>query len=290
MTEDKPILVFDSSEMDNFQMCKRRWHLIHHLNLQPITSVYALDRGSLLHLILAHYYKLKLKGIDEQTCIEESIEEGRKSSLAIEGLNPQDCAEVYFQFREYCRYYSEVGDNIYPMEGGIERPFIKQIYEDDNLIIALQGIIDYLGKYVGSDNLLVMDHKGISQRQEYSILRNQFKNYAIAAGVDTVVVNKIGFQKTLTPAERFSRQIITYSQDQLDEQKEIIIADGKMMLLHMKNEFFPPNFTACDYMSGCGFKNEFCSARPDARPYKVGTHFLIGKKWDVGEKLDKERK
>jgi len=248
---------------------------------------YSLDRGSLLHHVLAHYYNLKMQGVEEQEAVELAVEEGRINSLEIEGLLPHQCAEIYFQFREYCRYWSEDGrDKFVPIEGGIERPFVKKIYEDDDLIIALQGIIDFLGRQIGTDNLVILDHKGMRQRTNYSLLRNQFKNYCLGAEVDTLYVNKIGFQKTLPPAERFTRQRIVYSQDHLDEQLEVLISDGKMMLAHHKAEYYPPNFTSCDKFAGCQFKEEFCESRPDARIYKIGTHFKIGNRWDVGKVLE----
>ncbi len=144
MSEEKPILVFDSSEQDDFSMCKRRWHLIHHLQLRSITTTaHSLDRGTLLHLILAEYYRQKMEGVEEQSAIEGGILRGKAESLEIEGLFPHECNEVYFQFREYCRYYSEIGDPYYPL--AIEKSFFKIIYEDNNIIIALQGIIDYVG-------------------------------------------------------------------------------------------------------------------------------------------------
>lgn len=285
MAEEKQILVFDSSEQDDFSLCKRRWHLIHHLQLRSITTTaHALDRGTLLHLILAKYYTLKMEGTSEADAIELAVQKGKEDSLEIEGLFPHECNEVYFQFREYCRYYSEIEDKYYPI--AIEQTFFKIIYEDDNLIIALQGIIDYLGKYIGSDLKIVMDHKGVSKRENYTKLRNQFRNYALAAEADTVVVNKVGFQKTLPPEERFSRQIITYSQDELDEQVEMIIADGKEMLICMQAEYYKPNYTSCDKWGGCQFRENFCEARPDVRPYRIGTHFVVGKKWDVGKILE----
>lgn len=284
---EKLILAFDSSEQDDFMLCKRRWHLIHHLDLRSVTSIYALDRGTLLHLLLAEYYRLKMQNIEEQVAIERSIEKGRKSSLEIEGLNNQECVEVYFQFREYCRYWSDKIELFYPLQ--IETPFFKKIYEDDQLIIGLQGIIDYLGKYIGTDGIVVVDHKGVSQRTEYSLLRNQFKNYCIAAETDTAIVNKIGFQKTLSPAERFTRQTITYSKDQLQEQIEVLTATGKEMLVAMKSEYYPPNFTSCDKYAGCTFAEHFCSARPDVRPLRIGTYFVVGKKWDVGKVLEEKK-
>lgn len=285
---DKPILVFDSSEQDDFQMCARRWHLIWDFQLKSIMSKYTLDRGTLLHTLLAQYYKLRIKGIEIQNAVEQSVEIGRQQSLELEGLLPKECAEVYFQFREYVRYWHEGNrDQFYPLEDGIERPFFKIIYEDENLIVALQGMVDFLGKQVGTDHLVILDHKGMSKREDYTLLRNQFKNYCLALGVDTLYVNKVGFQKTLPPEERFSRQRIFYYPDQLEEQREVLIADAKMMMLYRDNGFFPPNFTSCDKYGGCQFKDDFCGARPDARPYKIGTHYLIGDRWDVGKVLEK---
>lgn len=283
----KKILLFDSSELDDWMLCKRRWHLVHHFQLQSLGSSHALDRGSLLHLVLAEYYRQKMIGIEESFAIELAIEYGRVQSLTLESFSPADAGEVYFQFREYCRYYSTIQETFYPL--AIEQPFVKVIYEDDELIIALQGVIDYIGQYIGSREKILMDHKGMSKREEYTSLRNQFKNYCIATELDTIWVNKIGFQKTVPVNERMSRQKITYYPDQLEEQKEVLISEGKMMLASLELEYFPPNFTSCDKWGGCQFKTDFCERRPGARLYSIGNNYVIGKKWDVGLQLEEKK-
>ena len=280
--KEKTIICFDATEYDNFESCKFKWHLFHHLKIVPKTTKSYLEKGSLLHYLLELYYQGKKESYVDQAKMEEIIESGRIKSLEYD-LNLEEVGEIIFQFREYCRFYEE--ENIIPLY--VEQPFTVKLHEDEDLIVMLSGQPDLIFRYGHNSTLNVMDHKKISRNSEFSPLRNQFLLYATAMQTDTVIVNKVGFQKTLKPKERFLRQPIIYSPELLDEWKSDAIENAKLMLIHERAEHFPRNRTSCEKWDGCWYQR-YCTTKPRAREFLIGTEYIVGEGWDVGLKLEKK--
>lgn len=279
--EEKPIICFDATELDNFQLCPFRWHAYHNLNLRPKNTPEALEMGSFLHLLLAEYYTRKMSKSITQTDLEEIIEIGRIESTNLE-IGLDDVRDTIFQFREYARYYEN--ENIIPIF--VEEPFTVELYEDDNIKVLISGKPDLIFRYSHANEVNVMDHKKMSRHFDYSLLRNQFLLYATAMKTDTVIVNRVGFQKTKKPEERFLRQPFIYRKEILDEWKEDAIQSAREMLVRHEAGIYNRNRTSCEKFSGC-FLQKYCSTRPSAREFLIGTEYSIGERWDVGEKLEK---
>src|SRR5438132_1780977 len=149
--KDKTIIAFDSTELDNFEMCDFRWHAIHHLHLQPKTVKHYFEKGSFLHYLLELYYKSKLPNSGDSgdstnsgnLTIEEIVEKGRIESLKYEQMTLEDVGEHIFQFREYCRYYED--ENIIPLY--VEEAFMFLLHEDEEIQIYITGKPDLIFKY-----------------------------------------------------------------------------------------------------------------------------------------------
>ena len=286
MTEDnnKTILCFDATEYDNFDMCRFRWHMFHHRHIRAKTMESIFEKGTFLHFLLEQYYKKRTIGPVDQSIIEEIAEIGRIESLKYE-LSLEDVSSHLFQFREYAAFYADEG--IVPLH--VEEPFTVKIYEDETLEIYISGLPDLIFRYEsdkpGVKN--VMDHKRMERVYNYSPLRNQFLMYATAMQTDTVIVNKVGFQKTKSRKERFLRTPFIYPQEIIDEWKQDVIDGGKQMLLHYSNNYFPRNRTSCEKWNGC-YLQRYCTTRPRGREFLIGTEYLVGQPWDAGRKLEEK--
>ena len=140
-------------------------------------------------------------------------------------------------------------------------------------------------RYAGTGKLAIADHKRASRDYNYSMLRNQFMLYATALETDTVIVNKVGFQKSKKPAERFLRQSFVYHPEILEEWKRDTIYRAKEMLVAQQTNYYKRNRTSCEKFNGC-FLQKYCMTRPEAREFLVGTEYIVGESWDVTKVLE----
>lgn len=280
--KEKTIICFDATEIDNYDMCKFRWDMFHHKHIRPKHTESFFEKGTLVHFQLEHYYKEKLitGGPVGKDKIEEIAELSRIKSLQFD-LTLEEVGEHVFQFREYVRYYDD--ENIIPIY--IEQPFMVKIYEDEDLIVYISGQPDLIFRYSGSSDIAVMDHKRMTREFPYSPMRNQFQLYATAMQTDTVIVNKVGFQKTKAPKDRFVRTPLIYSPEILEEWKEDTINTAKEMVVYYNAQHFPRNRTSCEKFNGC-YLQRYCSTKPRARGFLLGTEYVVGEPWDISKKLE----
>lgn len=297
---DPEVFVFDSSVENDIQACARKFEFAHVNNWRPLSGkAFALDRGSMLHDMLALYrilIKLSWKGGDA-TCltvseaqflqenktdakvypwteiVERAIFLGRHyMAVRSENLDIEDGEEVIHQFAEYCDFYQD--DGWQPLE--VEAAFSRILYESKELILVVEGRIDLITD--SRSGRTVVDSKSSSRRKESILLSNQFICYAWAADVPSVTVDKIGFQKTLKPKERFQRHILSYPKELKEEWRDWAIYWGKMAVHYIKEGIFPPNYTSCDKYGGCIYL-PICSTTPAARQWKASTLFKVGEQW-----------
>ena len=283
-TTEQKIICIDATELDNFDLCKFRWDAFHHQYIKPKNMESHFETGIFLHYLLELYYKGKKKySTVTAEHLEHIIELGRIESVKYE-MNLAEIGDTIFQLREYARYY--VDENIVPIH--IEEPFMVEIYRSPELIIYISGKPDLIFAYGNSSQANVMDHKRVSRETEITSLRNQFNMYAAGIKTDTVIVNKVGFQKSKKPHERFLRTPFIYSPEIIEEWIEEVIFKVKEMVAFQESGYFPRNRTSCEKWSGCYLKR-YCSSRPAVRKFLLGTEYLIGEQWDIGAKLEKER-
>jgi len=231
--------------------------------------------------MLEDYYNMKKdKGVIN---IEEIVELSRTSSVEYD-LTLPEVAEIQFQVREYHRYYED--ENIVPVF--VEQPFIKLIYEDEDMKIFLTGKPDLIFRYSHSPQLCVMDHKSMRREYPYSPLRNQFLLYTTAMETDTFILNKVGFQKSKKPKDRFIRVPFLYKQAILDEWKEDLVNRAREMLIAQEMDYYPRNRTSCEKFNGC-YLQRYCATRPAAREFLIGHEYIVGETWDVSGELEKQK-
>jgi len=285
MTEQqKQIYVVDSQILNTIQDCARKANYSFNLNLEPIAKPDYFEKGDLIHQMLAEYYKLRKYrsnwAINKKThadIVAICIIIGRKAAVSM-SLDQEIVEDVIRTFQEYCTYTANDGwDNVL----FVEQVASKILYEDDTRIILYQGKLD-LGIGLTNCPIMPVDHKSSSRRGRPHYLSNQFRGYCWLLGVTNIIINKIGFQKTLKDNEKFERHTLSYSPDLIDEWREVTIYEILRYITDAENNFFPPNFTSCDKYSGCIYE-EVCRKPKEIRNYKLTQLFMERKeKWDPG--------
>lgn len=291
------ILNVDSQILNMMQMCARKAQYSFLYNLSPHEKAEPLEKGDLMHKMLEIYYSLRKRdGPDLNSPIwqelqvgaaispcEDAIEVGVNAGLyfaSMMSIPSEVSQEVIDQFKAYCEYYAH--DEWNPI--AVEEVGSKVLYESDDLKIIYDFKIDLVAEK--GRIIAPFDHKTGARRQEPSSLSNQFIGYCYGLETDTIIINKIGFQKTLKPAERFQRYILTIDKTRIDEWIKNSIYWTLQYEQYLADDFFPMNLTSCDKYSGCIFRR-VCESDPDSRDWKIERDFTTVEKWDVAKTLER---
>ncbi|MET0786270.1 MAG: hypothetical protein ABWY25_06150, partial [Paenisporosarcina sp.] len=126
-----------------------------------------------------------------------------------------------------------------------------------------------------------VDHKTMQKRRDTMSLNNQFIGQCLVKGTRGMHINKIGFQSSLKPEEKFTRNMVSYSAARLIEwQSETLPFHAKQLLMYEEIGHFPPNYTHCEGKYGkCPF-HTVCESNPDMREEEIKLHFKVGPVWD----------
>lgn len=278
------IYVVDSQILNTASSCQRQAHYTFDKNLEPIIKPDYFEKGDMLHQMLAEYYKLrKHKSRWQQNnkshldIINICINIGRRAAVKMT-LKIETIEEVVNTFTEYATHFINDGwDNVI----AVEQVASKILYQDDLMTILYQGKLDLVIS-MPQIPILPIDHKSSSRRGTPNYLSNQFQGYCWLLNVNNIIINKIGFQTSLKPAEKFERPIMSYSPPTLEEWQQQAIYWIKKYIADGEIGFYPPNYTSCDKYAGCIFQ-KVCARTEDARDFKLATLFQEkSEKWDVG--------
>ena len=282
---DKLIVAIDSTKLNVLQLCARKYQLVFNNALSPLNKPDYLERGDLMHKLLQHYYILRKhrqrwhqNNRTHDDIVKICIKIGEYHAIKLQ-LDPEEVSSILYQFREYCAHYEHDGwDRIISVEQ--TGSFI--IYEDDLIIIVYDMKLDLV---LQLDNVVMpVDHKCVKQRKPPEKLSNQLIGYCCGLGVSNILVNRIGFQKTLKPAERFQRFTLSFPSDVIDEWKNNTVWWVKQLLNFIDTDYYPANLTSCDKWGGCAFQVA-CSKERIAREVELMRSFEISEHWDVGKGL-----
>jgi CRISPR/Cas system-associated exonuclease Cas4 (RecB family) len=249
----------------------------HHL--QPIDGKSPnLEMGSIVHQCLEYYFKSIINGMKKDEAIEYGYTAGVAyiNSPEITNTSDEDRAWALQTYRDYQEYYRN--DHWVPLE--VEKVKGELVYEDDEIRIMWKAKFDLIADT--NQGIYPVDHKTMKQRRDTINLNNQFTGQCLLMKVRTMFINKIGFQKSLKPNERFTRVPINFSFDRIEEWRTVILPYwAKMMLMYDETGFWPPNFTHCENKFGfCQFK-EACTADRNMRETILGQYFKVGEPWDI---------
>ena len=293
------ILSIDSQILNSFQSCARKMRYQFKDNVQPIEKAEALESGDLMHKMLEIYYSLGLDVFNYETEVwKEIIDAGftppeKRNFFSVKEfavkigrfyssrmtLPIEDVEETIYQFNEYCEYYQH--DSWHAL--AVEEVGSKILFENEELKIIYNFKVDLVaeqGKIIAP-----FDHKTARRRSEPSSLSNQFIGYCYGLGLNNIVINKIGFQKTLTPQQRFNRFILTIDDARIKEWITNTIHWCARLIESEESNVYPMNLTSCDKYSGCIY-SRLCESDPESRLFKIERDFKIGDQWDVASTLE----
>lgn len=277
------IIAIDSQKLDAISSCGRLLDLNYNQNYRMINPPDYMERGSLIHDMLESLYKLRAyrsrwRGNNKSyrdivnSCVKIGRYRGNKMNLPISEI--EYTIEIFYQYTDL--WENDGWDNIL----SVEKVASKVLYNSEDLVILYEGKIDLVIK---TTKTIPVDHKHSQSRRDPNELSNQFKGYCWLLGVEDLIVNELGFQKTVKPVEKFRRHLINFTPELLEEWRESVIYYTNLMLSWEKLNYFPPNYTSCDKFSGCQYKH-VCKAQPgDYRLFKINKDFRQ-EVWDIGAK------
>lgn len=285
-------IILDSQILNSIQMCPLRTDLSFNKDLRPLITAEPLESGDLLHKMMESYYSDLMIGGTTITYDNERFKQAVDKAIGVGELHsvelsilPATVSEIIYQFAENIKYHRMDGWKILE----VEKPLIKELYKDDNLGIFLSGKIDVIAD-IPRVGISVVDHKSSKRNQDPDPLSNQFSLYSWATGLKYVLINRVGFQKTLTPEKRFVRQQLFYTTGQLQRWEQNTIWWAKFYYFCLKNNSWPENRTSCDKFGGCIFTDICSSATEEGRTQKMISNFIVGPKWDVTKILKRDEK
>jgi hypothetical protein len=301
----KKNIILDATTFTSGITCARMMDFRFNNDLIPIEGKSnSLECGSLVHHILEGYYKGKRDGLSNNEAASKGFDIGsiyirgcpscingnctsHENVLEWQGLKntPEESttkpkktgwSHVLKVMEEYFDYYKN--DSWVPIE--IEHVKGKVIYEDDEIRVLWKAKYDLI--IDTNAGFFPVDHKSMSYNYELSLLNNQFMGQAVLLNTRAMMINTIGFQTTLKPADKFKREIKNYTLDQLTEwSQEIVPYWAKIIAIYHESNIYPPNFSSCEKKFGrCDFY-DVCSVDRSIRQQELRMKFVKGRKWDI---------
>jgi hypothetical protein len=306
----KKNVIMDATILSTLMACARLSDFRFNHNLMAIGGKSnSLECGSIVHVFCEYYYKSIIGGLKREQAFGYGIS---AAELYIKGCSTctdyiptgdfpkPPCGHKANEFPgvkntpkesegykigwhyvlDTCDQYHQFyrGDHWAPLE--IEVVKSKVLYEDDEIRILWKAKLD--GVFDTSQNILPMDHKTMKQNRDTNSMNNQFMGQCRIQDTNSVIINKIGFQTSLKPAEKFIRKPIPYSNERLLEwQGETLPYYAKLLIMYAEMGHYPPNFTHCEGKYGnCAFYKDVCSHNPSMREEQIKANFMVGPEWN----------
>lgn len=294
----KKNVIMDSQVLSTLMACERLTDFRFNKNLQPISGKgNSLETGWLMHQYLEGYYKSIAKGVRGQEAIDFAMKFGEAALLkGMDGIGLQNTpvenvkhpnghldligsSYVIDTFLQYVEYYKN--DPWTPLQ--LEKVLGEVIYEDDELRVMWKAKLDMITDT--NQGIYPVDHKTMKQKRDTLKLNNQFMGQCVLAKTRMMIVNKIGWQVSLKPKDKFTRLPISYTQAVLFEWLEIVVYYAKYLVTLQEGGYWPPRFSHCDKFNGCIFR-EVCMADPGMRTEELKIRFMVGEPWDISDGED----
>ncbi len=283
LNENQRIFVLDSQKLDSIQSCHFHYRLKHEEHYRRNDVPIYLERGSLIHHMIAVYYSCKMEpnplyDKSHSEIVQYAVDAGRELALEMKSLDISELERTIEVFLEYTDFWEN--DGLVPTF--VEKVGTTILHESPELIIAYEVKID-LGIQCGK-SIIPVDHKHAQQRRDPNDMSNQFIGYCFYLGSNNIIINEIGFQKTLKASEKFRRHTLSYSDSQIQEWKQDTIDSVLNYIGLAEQGRYIKNRTSCDKYSGCEFR-EVCRRDPSIRDVKLNELYHVDEVWDVGSKL-----
>ncbi len=306
----KANVILDATILTSLMSCPRLADFRFNHHLQPLGGKSnSLECGSIVHIFLEYFYKGLIAGVKREQAIgfgmtaAELYIKGCKfcadftSSEEVTkplcGHKPDEFPGVHntpkdseghktgWQYvLDTCDQYQIFYKNDHWISLEVETVKAKVLYEDDEIRILWKSKLDWIVDT--NQGIFPVDHKTMKQNRQTNSMNNQFIGQCLMMGTRNVFINKIGFQTTLKPEEKFVRTAISYSAARLLEwQSETLPVWAKHLLMYTEGEHYPPNFTNCEGKYGnCIFYKDVCSGDPSMREENIKLNFMVGKEWN----------
>lgn len=312
ITSQRKNVVLDATVLTSIMACARLSDFRFNMSLQPMGGKSnSLECGSIVHKFLEVFYGSLAKGMRREQALGFGF---AMAELYIKGCpdctdfipseelpkprcghrvndfpgvknTPRDNQDkpkrlgwqyVLDTCDQYQRHY--LNDHWVTLETEVVKG--KVLYEDDEVRILWKAKLDWTVDT--NQGIFPVDHKTMSQRRDTNSMNNQFMGQCMIMGTRQVIINKIGFQASLKPDEKFVRTIVPYSAARLFEwQSETLPYYAKLLLMYAETGHWPPNFTNCEGKYGnCSFYENVCSQDPGMREENLKLHFIVGPTWN----------
>lgn len=276
-------IVMDMSQYDMFLLCPERFNNRYNRNLTLPTKEMRLDRGTVVHVGCEVYYDALKKGAIYADAVTAALSKVREAAVTASDLEPEVVNRILDVMEEYFDYWRVADQNFHIVD--VERPFLYLLYEDEEVRIHLAGKIDL----IVSDNQytnLPYDHKSYDRDSEVTRMPNQFKCYSHAVKSNFLIVNRIGFQKTLKPHEKFKRIPLSYDPLIHEQWRRNVIANIFRYLECVATGYWPMNETSCDkFNRKCEYFEPCDASGVEAKMYKLSSNYITVEPWDVSKVL-----
>ena len=272
----------DSQILSTLMSCARLLDFRFNMHLQPSSGRGKnIEMGSMVHRILEEFYKNRIAGKSYNNAIDLEAGwnyfKGAEPEYQPTNMDISDANTVIDTMTQYFDFWRAT-DSWTPLE--VECVKGKVIYEDDEIRLLWKAKLDLLVDT--NAGIIPVDHKSMKQNRKGNKKNVQFIGQCVVSETRNMIVNKIGFQKTLPPEEKFLRAVNSYSLDNLAEFTAIAAYYAKQLKNYSEEEYFPPNFTHCDKWSGCMF-DSVCNSDRGMRNEELKLHFHIGEPWDISD-------
>lgn len=312
IVSSKQNIIFDATVLSTLMGCGRLTNFSFNLNLQPMGGKSnSLEVGSIVHKVLEVYYKNKIGGMNTSDAIQHGMAAGElwirgcKYCTDFEPTSELPKPSCSHPINEYpgvkntppdsttspknlvgwrnaldtCTQYFDRWKNDHWVPIDIEVVKGEILYEDDNIRILWKAKLD--GIFDTNQGIYPVDHKTSKARRKRIKLNNQFKGQCLLMKTRNVFINSIGFQTSLKPEEKFTREAMSYSAASLLEwQGEILPYYAYQLLQFAESGYWPPNFDHCETKYGtCKFL-QVCEADPNMREEELKLHYVVGPEWN----------
>lgn len=295
-------IVLDATILSSLMSCPRLADFRFNMNMVSLGGKSpSLEKGSIIHKVLETYYDHLIKKFNRDQAIGQAMAAGKLYAAGCTcagfvpstdnpipeckhkpdeypgvSLETKDVQWVLDTCSEYFKFYEN--DHWIPLF--VEETKGEVLYEDDEVRVLWKAKLDLAVDT--NQGIYPVDHKSMQQRRPTLSLNNQFIGQCLIMKTRGMIVNKVGLQTTLKPAERFQRVLVPYSIDRLLEwQSTILPYYAKLLLMYTNDGYWPPNFTHCENKySVCEFK-DVCESNRDMREEELRNNFMVGKVWDV---------
>lgn len=303
----KKKIILDATVMNSVLGCGRFTDFRFNHNFHSINGKSnSLEVGSLVHKVIEVYNKHLLKKFNRQTSISNGLIAGELyangckwcadwTSTDIKppcGHEPQEYPGVkntpemssgnYVGWRyalqtceEYFKFYES--SHWVTLEAEVVKK--KILYEDDEIEVGWKAKLDMVVDT--NQGIYPVDIKTMKQRREKVRLNNQFIGQCLVMDVRNMFVDNIGFQTSLKPEEKYTREMMSYSADLLNEwQNETLPFVAYKLLEWTETGYWPPNYTHCvNNYGNCPFIS-VCESDRNMREDTLRMGFVKGPRWD----------